>query len=511
MRLPAGASELGRAPVTARAVWRPRWYVWVLLGLLALLAIDRAAPERLEGHWQLITPLVVVAGVWAARRLWETPPAATLCAAIALRIFSGGWSQIGLGGLPLDRLMIVFVLLQVFLRAPGAAHLPSIRLRNVHLLMALTLLYVLVSAVAAGTIDTAAAKQALLDEFGLAPYLAFLIAPVVFSRESERQMLLATLVGIGIYLGVTAIFEALGPHALVFPSYIAEVDAGDFAERVNGPFQGSVAEGCATFACGVAAAIAFMQWRGQRKRWLAGFALVVCAFATFATLERGVWIGAVVATVATACMTRTGRRLIVPGALVAILAVGAVLIGSSSLAGKASDRANSERGVWDRQNQIAAGLRMVEAKPLLGFGLERYRTDSLDYFRQAPDYPMTGRVGLELIYVPETIQSLHNLYLSYVVELGLVGATLWFVTLLWGVGGALLSPGPESLRIWKLGLMAIAIFYVLVTFVNPMQPPFAVMILWTWAGVALGSGPEAFPRRWARPLAARMPAWASAR
>jgi O-antigen ligase len=484
MRSPAGASELDSVPLTVRAVWRPRWYLWVGLWVLAMSAIHHSSPERLEGHWALITPLVLAAGVWTARRLWEVPPAATMCAAIALRIFSGGWSQMGLGGLPLDRLMILFVLLQVFLRAPGAAHLPSIRLRNVHLLMALTLLYVLVSAVAAGTFGTAAAKQALLDEFGLAPYLAFLIAPVVFSRESERQMLLATLVGVGIYLGVTAIFEALGPHSLVFPSYIANVDAADYAERVNGPFQGSVA---------------------------AGFAFVVCAFATFATLERGVWIGAVIGTVAVACMTRAGRRWIVPGALVAVLAVAALLVGSSTLAGKASDRANSERGVWDRKNQIGAGLRMLEAKPLLGFGLERYRTDSLDYFRQSPDYPMTGRTALELIYVPETIQSLHNLYLSYAVELGLVGATLWFVTLLWGIGSAVLSTGPPALRPWKLGLLAIAIFYVLVTFVNPMQPPFAVMILWAWAGVALGSGGEAYAGEWARPLAPRAPAWGGAR
>lgn len=477
-----------------RSVWRPKWYVWALLGLFALLAIYKVDPAKLEGRWLLVTPLVVLIGVWAARRLWELPPAMAMCAAIVLRIFSGGWSQMGLGGMPLDRLLIVFVLLQVFLRAPGAAHLPSMRLRNVHLLMAVTILYVLVSAVAAGTVQGASAVQALLDEFGLAPYLAFLVAPVVFSRASERQMLLATLVGIGLYLGITAIFEALGPHSLVFPSYIAKVDAADFAKRVNGPFQGSVAEGCATYACAVAAVIAFIQWRGQRKRYLAGLTVAVCAFATFATLERGVWIGAIVATIATACMTRSGRRWIVPGILVSVLAIGAVLAASSTLAGKTSDRANSERGVWDRKNQIAAGVRMVEAKPLLGFGLERYRSDSLDYFRQAPDYPMTGHAALEVIYVPETIQSLHNLYLDYAVELGLLGGSLWLATLLWGIGGAIFSRGPASLRIWKLGLMAVATFFLMVTFVNPMQPPFTVMLLWTWAGVALGAGPAKEPR-----------------
>ncbi len=84
---------------------------------------------------------------------------------------------------------------------------------------------------------------------------------------------------------------------------------------------------------------------------------------------------------------------------------------------------------------------------------------------------------------------LHDTYLSYAVELGLVGTLLWLASLLWGVGGAILSRGPADLQRWKLGLLAIAVFFLVVAVFNPYQEPFSVLLLWVWAGVARGSPP----------------------
>jgi O-antigen ligase len=490
--------------MAVRGAWRPPAYAWALLGLLALVALHRVSPERFEGRWLLLTPILVAGAVLLLWRLWEAPPAVTVCAAIALRIFSGAWSQIGLGGLPLDRLMILFALAQVFLRSPGAESLPPLRLRNVHLLMVAMVLYLIASGAVAGTATNAFSVQAVIDEFGLAPYLGFLIAPAVFAGERQRDWLLATLVGVGLYLGITAVFEALGPHSLVFPYYIHQIDAADPSGRVNGPFQGSVAEGCAAFACAVAAAIAYQRWRGLDRRYLALAAGVLCLFACFATLERGVWIATVAAALIAALSSRQMRRWIIPGAAIGAVLIGFVLVGSSTLSDKASTRVNDERSIWDRKNQTAAGLRMIEARPLLGFGLDRYRADSLEYFRQADDYPMTGRVALDLLGEPETVQPLHNLYLSYAVELGLLGVLLWLATLVCGVGAAIVGPGPQALHPWKRGLLAIAVFFLVVTFVNPQQPPFAALLLWTWAGVAMVGAPAPSPAR------VRLPARAAA-
>jgi O-antigen ligase len=472
--------------MAARAVWRPPWQAWTLLVILALLLIDAVAPTRLQGHWLFLTPVLVLAGVLVLRKLWELNPAVNMCAAIVLAIFSGAWFQIGLGGLPLDRLFMAIVLLQFLLRAPGVAHAPRLQIRNVHLLMALTIVYVLVSALAANTLFTERGFLSLIDMFGLAPYLMFLVAPAVFSGQHERNLLLATLVGLGAYLGVTAIFESLGPQSLVFPHYIARVDAELPDQRAGGPFQSSVVEGFATYACAVAAVMAFAQWRGQRRRYFAAFVVAVCTLGCFVTLERGVWIAAVAGAILAALVTRAGRRWLMPAVLTCAVTIGGALMISPDLSQKTSARVGNKTSVWSRQNQTSAGLRMVAAKPLFGFGWARYTTDSLQYFRQSKDYPQIGYALNESAGSTAPPLPLHDTYLAFAAELGLVGALLWLASLLWGVGGGILTPGPSVLHAWKLGLLAITVFYLVVGFVDPHEQAFSLLLLWSWAGVAAG-------------------------
>jgi putative inorganic carbon (hco3(-)) transporter len=474
------------------AVWRPPQYAWPLLGFFALLLTWKLFPEKLEGHWALIMPVLIAAAVLAIRYLWELHPAMTMCGAIALSIFSGAWSEMGLGNIPLNRLLAVLVICQCLFRAPGTVHMPRLQLRNVHLLMALTILYAVGSAAAAHTLTTEKGFLALWDTLGVMPFLLFLVAPAVFAGARERELLLITLLGLGAYLGVTAIFEILGPHSLVFPHYIVVGDASTPGVlRAGGPFRAAVAEGCATYVCAVAAAIAFNLWRGQRRRWLAAAAGLASIAGCFLTLERGVWLAAILATVAVALATRAGRRWLVPGFIVAAIVLGGALALSSTLSNSTSERAGDERSIWDRENQIAAGARMLETKPLLGFGWNRFSAESRDYFRQPFTYPQTGYVPGIAIGEPPAPQPLHSAYLSYAVELGLIGATLWLASFLWAIGEGIFVRGPTALRPWKLGLIAVAVFVLAVIAVNPHEPPFAFVIVLTWAGVALAGARRA--------------------
>jgi len=474
-----------------RAVWRPPWQAWTLLGFAALVAIHELAPARLRGHWLILTPVLMLAAVLVLRRLWELNPAVNACGAIVLSIFGGAWSQMGLGGLPLDRLMIAIVLLQLLLRAPGITHTPRIQIRNVHLLMGLTIVYVLVSAIAAKTLTTENGYLTLVDMFGLAPFLMFVVAPAVFSGRRERDLLLATLVGIGAYLGLTAIFESLGPHGLIFPRYIARIDTEITGEKAGGPFQNSVVEGFANYACAAAAVMAFVQWHGRPKRYFAAAVALISIFGCFVTFERGVWIAAVAATVVVALATRSGRRWLVPAAAVCAVVIGGAVAISPVLSHKTSTRANDQLSVWSRENQTSAGLRMVAARPLFGFGWDRYTTNSLAYFRQPRDYPQDGYMVEEGAGSLAPPLPLHDTYLAFAVELGLVGALLWLTSLLWGIGGAIFDRRSGELRPWKLGLLAILSFYLVIALVDPHEHAFPLLLLWTWAGVAFGSEPLA--------------------
>lgn len=478
-----------------RAVWHPPRYVWAVLGVAALALVHQRDPVLLSGPRLALGISLVVVLIYLLYRLSEQPPAVTMCAALVLTIFAGNWSNLGLPGFPFvpDRILVAVVAMMLLLRAPGTAGRPLIRVKGVHLLLLLLILYAVGSAAAAGTLTTKEGIFDLLDRLGVVPFLMLFIAPVIFHGDRERNLLLGTLVGLGAYLSVTAIFESLGPHALVFPHYIVTSDAALPEGRANGPFASPVTEGFACFACAMAAVIACGKWRIRWQRYLAGAVAVTCIFACFVTLERGVWIATVAGSVVAALATRQGRRWVIPGAaLCAVAVVGALLL-SSSLSGKVSHRVADEASVFARENQTAAAFRMIADKPLLGFGWDTFSTAGLPFFRQSPDYPMNG------YSTPEGPLPLHDIYLGMAVELGLVGALLWLAALVWGIGGAVVRPGPPELRPWKIGLLGIATFFIAVAFVDPLQQSFIMLLMWTWAGVAMGA--QIMPSRRARTVA----------
>ena len=463
-----------------RTAWRPPWYAWLVLAAGVLWLVHSRMPWLLQGHYLFLAGTALVALLLVLAALWELAPASMMCGAIVLTVFSGSWVAMGFPGFPFlpDRILLVGVLLALWLHSPGTAGLPRARVRGVHLLLALTVLYACASAAAAGTLTSKAGIFDLLDRLGVIPFLMLLVAPVIFAGARERSMLLATLVGLGGYLGITAVFETIGPHALVFPHYIAASDALTPNRQAGGPFQAPITEGFACFACGVAAAIALARWRGGR-RLLAGTVLVLCTLGTFLTLERGVWVAGAAGLLAAGLFARELRRFIVPAVLACALIVGGVLLASPTLAGRAGTRSADKIPVWDRQNQTAAALRMIAAKPLFGFGWDSYAKRSSEYFRQAATYPMTG------LSTPKDPLPLHNSYLSYAVELGLVGALLWLACLCWGVGGAVALGTAPELRAWRLGLIALGSFFAVLAFFNPLQQNFTELLLWTWAGLLL--------------------------
>jgi putative inorganic carbon (hco3(-)) transporter len=130
--------------------------------------------------------------------------------------------------------------------------------------------------------------------------------------------------------------------------------------------------------------------------------------------------------------------------------------------------------LWDRKNSNAAALRMIDAKPLFGFGWGRFASDSPDYYRQAFDYPLTG------------VRNVHNVYLANAVELGLLGGGLWLLACLVAIGGAIMRRGPPPLRDWRIGLIAVAVSYAVVGMTTPLGYPFSALLMWTWAGLVWG-------------------------
>ena len=254
----------------ARA-WRERapWLGWALL---CACGVASCAVLAVGGNASPLPFAVAISTIGLASigyLVWRAEPAWTLTAAIVLSVFGGNWNYLGWpDALPItpDRLLLIGAVAVVVFRGPGADQLPHLRVRPIHWLLLATLGFAIASAIAAGTLFTDSGFFRLFDRFGIAPFVAFAVAPVVYPTARERRVLLAALVGLGGYLGATAFFETVGPRALVLPGYIVDPVLGYHSGRARGPFLEAEASGLALFFCGTAAAIALATWRADGRR-----------------------------------------------------------------------------------------------------------------------------------------------------------------------------------------------------------------------------------------------------
>jgi O-antigen ligase len=206
-------------------------------------------------------------------------------------------------------------------------------------------------------------------------------------------------------------------------------------------------------------------------------------------------------------LAREARRWLLPAIPVCVVAVIGVVTLVPSLHSTANTRLNSIYPVWDRQNQTVAALNMIQAKPLFGFGWDNWAHTAAPYFRLGRNrlltgYPSSlqqaelggstgagasGASGGSSPSVGQVQGELHDSYLSYAVELGLIGGALWLACVLWGLIGAAFTPDRDpELRPWRLGVVAIGVCFLVLCAVDPLSQNFTQLILWLWAGVATG-------------------------
>jgi O-antigen ligase len=442
---------------------------WAAAGAAGLLALAAAIAAGRAGEPMLA--FLLAAGVLALpagiAMAGTVNPAVTISAGIALSVFSGHFSRLGVP-IGIDRVLVVAGIAAVLVRELRAEQ-PRVRVTWLHVCLALLLAYAGLNAVYAGTLGGNEPFFGLLDYLGVIPFALFLVAPAAFPGPRERRILLGTLVGVGLYLGVTALLETTGPASLVVPGYIADATVGIHYGRARGPFVEAAGNGLALFICGVACAMALVQWR--RHRWPAALGLLLCAMGIEFTLTRQVWLAAAAGSLVAMLAHPVLRRWVVPAAVLGAAVVSAALLAVPGFTGKAETRFSSQRPVWDRLNSNDAALRMVAERPLAGFGWYRFGDRSRDYYRLAADRALT------------TVGRAHNVLLGYAAELGVLAAIAWVACLLVAIGGALRRRGPPDLDVWRAGLVAVAVAWLVVANFTPMGYAFVHSVLWLWAGL----------------------------
>jgi O-antigen ligase len=463
---------------------RAAWLSVAAAGLIGAGSVAFASRLGLLPHVAETTALVALAGVMLLCVSMTVDPAWTLSAGIVATMFAGRWQDIGIDvGLGPHRVLLAVGALAVLLRTPPARDRPRLELGAVHFVLAAATAYAVTSAILAGTAMRSTSQFMLLDDYGVLPFLMFLVAPLAFRTERQRTILLGSLIATGAYLGVTAVLEKLHLYDLVVPSYIGDPSIGTHFGRARGPFVEAGADGLALYACAVAAAIALAGRSARWQRSAAAGVVILAPVGLLLTVTRSVWIAGVAATVLAMVSTPGLRRFVVPAAVMGVAAVLVAFTVIPGLAQQANNREGDKSSVWERQNTTAAGLRMIAARPLVGFGWDRANDRLEPYFRMDPDIPLVGaRAGF------------HNVYLQYGVSLGLLGLGLWLLGGALAVRGAFTGRTPPELRPWAVGLKAIVLAWVAVSLSTPASYVFSTVLLWTWAGVA--GGPPGARRLW---------------
>jgi putative inorganic carbon (HCO3(-)) transporter len=450
----------------------------------------------------LTLALLGLVGLAACYLVSRVDLAILVCVGLFLQLFSGNWNLMHVP-IPLDRVVLLLVLCALILKGPRAVSQRwGIMLRPTHIALLVASAWAAASGLIAGTLVGHLGFYTLLDRYGLVPFALFCLCPLFFSEARRRHYFLVTMVAIGLYLGITGIFEGVHVYSFLFPRFIANPNVGIHWGRARGPILESTGDGFCIFAGGTGAAVALAYWKSTKARALCYLTIAVDAAADFFTVTRAVWIGVILgAGVALAVNPKT-RRILVTAVVVGAIAVGGLLAVSSSIRATTLNRAEQQTSVWDRENTDLAGLRIVSEKPLTGVGWENFIIVSGDYMLQQPDYPITG-LGLEM----------HNVFLGDAAELGIPGLIFFLLALggavRWAVFGGRWKGLVEDP--FRRGALAIVVCFLIIANLGPFTQASPNALLWVWMGIAglpyfrrLRPSPRLAPRP------APAPAWTAA-
>ncbi len=286
------------------------------------------------------------------------------------------------------------------------------------------------------------------DKLPLSRLLFFQLLPIGFylvARNCEIQarhltVMYAILAVFGLYLSSTAILEQREIYALVFPRFIVGSEYQEFLGRARGPLLNPVSCGIYLLTC--LAAATFLWGQATRPLRFGLALLVACSLtAVLLTLTRSVWLSCAVA-IGILCWfparPQIRGALLVAATLVLVLA--SVTVSTGQLNRFKRDKHVSEAAMSEsvtlRPLLVHVAIKMAKDKPILGHGFGQYTAAKKPYhYAETAGQPLT----LVLPYMQ------HNVFLSYLTELGLAGMVLF--TLLLG------TLTIKSWRLWQAKLL----------------------------------------------------------
>ena len=254
----------------------------------------------------------------------------------------------------------------------------------------------------------------------LIPFTLYAVLRTSRLNADSLKPALGVLLALGVYLSVTAILEVSGTWSLVVPSFIGDPDLGIHFGRARGPMLQSVRLGICLIA-GWIGLVVYTVWIKPdcRFQW-AAFILgtLLLGSAIFFTYTRSVWLGFAcgISTVVIFALQGRTRQVAIAG-LVSVCCVVGIVKGPELVAFKREySAAETEESTYMRAAFAYVSLEMFKDRPISGFGFNQFQVHNREYLA---DRSTTMRLEAIRGYVH------HNSYLSLLVDLGIVGLSLF--------------------------------------------------------------------------------------
>ncbi|HZQ07698.1 MAG TPA: O-antigen ligase family protein [Anaerolineae bacterium] len=252
--------------------------------------------------------------------------------------------------------------------------------------------------------------------------------------------------------GLLVVEAVVGLMTWVDPSRLPPQWLGAVGERTVGTL-GNPAVYSSTL---VFLGLLLFQYAMQTKSiWLQGlfvFALALAFFCVFFTFSRGSWLGG--------ALVWVGLMFVYPKPLFRLMMVGLVvmaLLSTSVLAAAfafANERLVTEHTAESRIITDAASLRMINAKPLFGWGYGNYDLYNTDFKEDVGDISSAGNVNTS-----------HNTYLTIAAEQGIPALLLYlFPTAWWFVQSLMASQRLPQDGFYGRKLLILLWFVLLMSF-----------------------------------------------
>ena len=255
----------------------------------------------------------------------------------------------------------------------------------------------------------------------LSPLLVYWIARQSPLEKRHIRLVHFFLIGFGVYLGVTALLEITGQWWAVFPRHIADAEIGRHFGRARGPMVQSIVLGFCLSICMLCAWI-FRSRLGFRGRLLMLLPVSLCLLGVFFSYTRCVWMGAGLGLLILLSLSLSARlRGVAIVAAVSTAVLAATIFWNNLL--------QFDRGVTAAATKDSAHLRLSTAyvswkmfldRPFFGCGFGQYCRDKHDYLSDR-------NTALRLEPLHNDVH--HNLFLSILVETGLIGLLLFLAVL----------------------------------------------------------------------------------